>query len=552
MGTRVVGLNRTQDASVCLLVDGEVVCLIQKERLSREKHAWGALGDLGLYARRIRQVLDEPLDLVVECYSSDKERRRLEEYEDEIRRTLRFRRDPRIVRISHHLAHVYSAYVPSGASAAAGMVIDYQGSRVADLTESWPAARSAHPAQLEVASFYDLGRGGVDCIGKQLWDKTTRRPVGLGAFYLLLTTAIFGSAAGQEGKTMGLAPYGNRERLRLPPLRVEGHEVFIPDEWLDVFTWPGPYRFDGGASGRFQPAADLAAAGQRAFEDAVLELAGWLHRQTGAPTLCFAGGCALNCSANGRLLREGPFERVYVPPAPGDGGTAAGCALYGQQVVLEQANRFSWVASDFLGPPPSAPDVALLRRHSALLSWEEPPDLAARIADVVAAEGAAALWNGRAESGPRALGHRSIVADPRSERCRLWINARVKGRERFRPLAPMVLLERAADYFETEGPLPFMQFAVAVKPERAPAIPAVTHVDGSARIQTVAADGDPLARNTLEAFERLTGVPVLLNTSFNGKDEPMVETFEEALSTFLRMPLPALAAPPFLVRRRNA
>jgi carbamoyltransferase len=176
--------------------------------------------------------------------------------------------------------------------------------------------------------------------------------------------------------------------------------------------------------------------------------------------------------------------------------------------------------------------------------------LAERMVDLLCARKVVGLYQGRSEFGPRALGHRSILGNPRHGHLRDWINAQVKQREWFRPLAPMVLEERAADFFDVSGPVPFMQFAALVRPEMAELVPAITHVDCTARLQTVGPHGDPLLRILLAAFEARSGVPVLLNTSFNGKDEPIVETPSEAVAAFRRMPLHALAMPPFLVRKR--
>ena len=177
--------------------------------------------------------------------------------------------------------------------------------------------------------------------------------------------------------------------------------------------------------------------------------------------------------------------------------------------------------------------------------------LCARMLDLLCSGRVIGLYQGRSEFGPRALGHRSILADPRRDRIRDWINARVKQREWFRPLAPVVPEERAAVYFDVAGPSPFMQFAAPVRPEVAPMLPAITHVDGTARLQTVGPADDPLLRALLAGFEVRTGVPVLLNTSFNGKDEPIVETPFEAVAAFRQMPLHALAIPPFLVTKRS-
>ena len=202
-------------------------------------------------------------------------------------------------------------------------------------------------------------------------------------------------------------------------------------------------------------------------------------------------------------------------------------------------------------PRPQDIEAALMERDD--LRIEHLPDsdaMCARMLELLRGQRVLGLYQGASEFGPRALGHRSILADPRQAVMREWINARVKQREWFRPLAPVVLAERAAEYFDVPGPSPFMQFAAPVRPEMIPRVPAITHVDGSARLQTVGPDDDPLLRRLLRGFEASTGVPVLLNTSFNGKDEPIVETPFEALASFRRMPLHALALPPFLVTKR--
>jgi carbamoyltransferase len=549
MTQRVLGINRTQDASICLIEDGRVRFLVQKERLNRQKHAWGTLGDIALYKSRLPELAG-PIDLVVECYSSDRQYAKLPEYRAELLSELEFSGTPRVELVSHHLAHTYSAFFPSGASDAAVLIADFQGSRVGDSTEAWSGREQADPSALEVASFYQCAPGGIRCLAKQLWDGDRARPRGLGAFYYFLTSTIFGSGSGQEGKVMGLAPLGNERALDLPPLTVEGHEVLIPEPWREIFADRTRYRFSQEAGAQLQRSADLAAAGQRAFEEALLRLCRWLRASGPSAVLCYAGGCALNCSANGRLRAEKIFERVFVPPCPGDGGTALGCAVYGSKALLQSELAFSWCSSDYLGPTPVAPDLQLIRPHLDALDVAEVPDLDQQAARLLAGGAVVAIWQGRSESGPRALGHRSILADPRKDSTRLWINRAIKGRELFRPLAPMVLAERAAEYFQADEPLPFMQFAVSVQRPRQQEIAAVTHVDGSARIQTVAADGDPLVRKILEAFERATGVPVLLNTSFNGKEEPIVESFGDALSTFLKLPIDAMVAPPFVITKK--
>jgi len=553
-GPSVLGINRTQDASICLMQGSRLEWAIQKERLTRRKHHWGKPGDLRDHYRPALPGLDRPLDAIVECYSSDAEIAALASYEAELADILVLGPACRRVRISHHLAHLYSVFQPSPFREAAVMVVDGQGSPVLDFTERWAGAAGVPGDWREVSSFYVADRERVHCIGKQLWDRDDTRPAGLGMFYFLLTQALF-PGEGNEGKVMGLAPHGDPHALGLPPLEVDGYRVTIPASWRAVLGERGRFRY-GMPEIRFSDCANLAAAGQRAFEDALLELARWLHAATGLDDLCFAGGCGLNCSANERLLRETPFRRVFIPPAPSDAGTALGCAIYGLVELAGQACDWRWT-HDYLGPLPQAADIdaavtQATGNGSGLLAEKlnGRDALCERMLDLLCARKVVALYQGRSEFGPRALGHRSILGDPRRGYVRDWINARVKGREWFRPLAPVVLEEHAHAYFDLPGASPFMQFAAPVRPERIRSVPAITHVDNTARLQTMGADDDPLLRALLSGFAERTGVPVLLNTSFNGKDEPIVETPAQALASFRRMPLHALAMPPYLVRKR--
>ncbi len=345
----VVGINRTQDGSIAVTRGGASMYSLQKERLSRRKHHWGRLGDLpDLYLDRM-PFLDAPIDLVVEGWSSDSELDRIDEYHAELRQTLRLKPDAQIVQVSHHVTHLYSAFYPSPYDVAAGLVVDNQGSAVRHLTDPVDLPAGTSPDLLEVSSFYRCQRGGrIECFAKQLWDGDWERPVGLGCFYALLTKMLWPEGEGNEGKVMGLAPFGDPDALGLPPIEVRGHEVFIPDEWVKLFADRDTYRWTGDPVS-FQACADLAAAGQQVWEDALMQLVAWLHEQTGLDNLVFAGGCGLNCTANGRLLRESAFRDVFIPPSPHDGGTAVGCALYGLVECLGLPSEFRWV-NDYLGP----------------------------------------------------------------------------------------------------------------------------------------------------------------------------------------------------------
>ncbi|MCB1055240.1 MAG: carbamoyltransferase [Acidobacteria bacterium] len=547
---RILGLNRTQDASLCLVEDGRVSVHVQKERLTRRKHAWGRPGDVGrVYRTRVPEIA-APVDMVVECFSSDPQRAKLDEYRRELEEELTFREAPRILEVSHHLAHAYGAFHPSPFDEAAVMVVDFQGSPGGLVTETWPGPVVGEATSVEVASYY-LGQASsspsLRCLGKSFWSKARTSHGGLGYFYWALTQCLF-PGAGREGIVMGLAPYGDPSALDLPALEVAKGGVTMPAAWIDVFRFPDRFRFFKDGRGSFRDCADLAAAGQKVFEEALIETARWLRRESGARNLVYTGGCALNCSANERLRREAGYEAVFLPPAPHDGGTAVGCALYGWFEVSGGRERWRW-REDYLGPQPDFAQTVESLRSSPEVEVGEPADLAEVAAAALARGEIVALFQGRSESGPRALGHRSILADPRYAAVTAFINREIKERQWFRPLAPIVLAEAQGEYFALDVASPFMQLAAPVRPESRATIPAVTHVDETARLQTVAADGDPLLRAVLEAFAGRTGVPVLLNTSLNGRDEPIVETADEAVGLFLRRPIHHLAMPPFWISK---
>ena len=549
-GPTVVGINRTQDASVAVARGGGVMYSLQKERVSRRKHHWGRLGDLrDLYLPRM-PLLTEPVDLVVEGFSSDAEIANLDAYREELRDVLRLTDGAQVVLVSHHLTHLYSAFYPSPFDVAAGIVVDAQGSRVRDLTEHVDLPADTPPHLLEISSFYRCRRGRVECFAKQLWDGDWEHPAGLGCFYMLLTKLLWPGGEGNEGKVMGLAPFGDPDALGLPGLTVRGHEVLVPEEWTKTFSERDRYVWSADRES-FQAKANLAAAGQRAFEDALMQLVGWLHEQTGLDSLVFAGGCGLNCTANGRIIRESPFREVFIPPSPHDGGTAVGCAIYGLVDCLGLPSEFRWV-DDFLGPDP---DQAELERTVAALGdelvAERPDDLVAAMVGLLESGRVVGLHQGRSESGPRALGNRSILADPRRPAMQDYVNDEVKGREWFRPLAPLVLADHAQRIFDVDRPAPFMQYAADVRPEYRAWLPGITHVDGTARLQTVEPTRTPFLHAVLTAWYARTGCPVLVNTSLNGPGDPLTETPEQSVATLRTTNMHALALPPYLIRKRH-
>jgi carbamoyltransferase len=290
---------------------------------------------------------------------------------------------------------------------------------------------------------------------------------------------------------------------------------------------------------------DLAATVQAALEDVLLDLCDWLHGRTGNSRLALAGGVALNCVANTRLLADSPFSEMWVQPAAGDSGTALGAAL---AVAAEAGDDLEPMTTAALGR--SWRDTQIeLALSTARVPYQRPTDIAGAAAEILADDGIVAWFQSRAEYGPRALGHRSLLAHPAREGNTERLND-IKGREQFRPVAPMVLSDRAAEIF-ARGPIPspYMLFVHDVAPAWQERLQAVTHVDGTARIQTVDASDDPLTASLLTTFDELTDIPVVVNTSLNTVGRPMVDSPRDALELFGSAPVDALAIGPYLVRR---
>jgi carbamoyltransferase len=299
-----------------------------------------------------------------------------------------------------------------------------------------------------------------------------------------------------------------------------------------------------GDEGFSQDHADLAASVQQRLQEILVEIGQALYARTGERDLTFAGGVALNCVANTYLAERGPFRRIWVQPAAGDAGTALGAALF---VAHEAGDTTQPMRSAALG---RAWDGAQVRAHLEIanLDFAEPEDLAEAVAAVLAENGLVAWFQGPSEFGPRALGHRSLLAHPGYDNLRRLND--VKGREQFRPVAPMVLAERASDIFAGPLPSPYMLFTHRVRDAWRERLPTITHVDGTARVQTVDAADEPLMAAVLRAFERRTGLPVLVNTSLNTAGRPMVDDPRDALELFGSTPVDALAIGPFLLARR--
>jgi carbamoyltransferase len=537
---RVLGVNAVfHDPAAALVVDGRIVAAAEEERFSRRKHGKAAVpfSTWELPEQAIAWCLARaglrPDELDAIAYSYDPA---LAPAVDDVTageweglRTLYVRRAPRFLAslgldpervrfVGHHVAHAASAHLAAPWPSSAVLVVDGRGEAASHL-----AGHARADGSLEVLA-------------------AQRLPHSLGLLYEDLTEHLGFRRSSDEYKVMAMASYGAprfRDALReLVSADGAGGYATEPLDWAAFAP-----RLRAGED--WTPAhADLARSVQERLEEVLLDLARWLHARTGEPCLTMAGGVALNCVANTRIWREGPFDAVWVQPASGDSGTALGAAL---RVARDLGDRVLAMAGADLGRSWSEDELeAWLIR--ARVPYERPPDVAEAIADVLAADGVVAWFQGASEYGPRALGRRSLLADPRSAANLERLND-VKGREQFRPVAPMVLDERAAALFDGPLPSPYMLFTHRVRDAWRERIPAVVHVDGTARIQTVSAARDPLTAAMLRAFERRTGVPVVVNTSLNTAGRPMVDDPRDALECFGSAPIDALALGPFVVRR---
>jgi carbamoyltransferase len=424
--------------------------------------------------------------------------------------------------VPHHLAHAASAFHASPYQSAAVLTLDGRGERA-------------------TTSYY-VGNG------QQLIEHgVVTMPHSIGLLYEQVTSYLGYLHSSDEYKVMALASFGKPEYVE--PLRNlvrlvgEGQYVIGP---LNLQDWFGPPRRRGGPLE--QRHYDLARSLQQVLEETTLELVGWLHESTGQSALCLAGGVALNCVLNARLRSEGPFKDVWVQPAAGDAGTALGAALWvDAQVQPAAEGRRSAMEHVFWGPAYRDDEIeALLRR--AKLSYRRLGNVSEETAALLEHDLIIGWFQGGMEFGPRALGARSILASPTNPSMQDRLND-IKDREDFRPVAPVVLEEEAKDWFVDAVVSPFMLFVFDVKPDKAGRIPAVRHVDGTARVQTINRGQHPLYYDLLKAFKQRTGVPVLVNTSFNVRGEPIVCTPRDAVSAFFASPLDALVIGSFLLEK---
>jgi carbamoyltransferase len=572
--TYVLGINAyDHDVSACLLRDGEIAVAINKERITRKKHDTGFYQKVVDYCLAAEGISFDDVDLVVRnCYVlpvEDLELRLVSQYvpevmDDEERKQaknnpLYLANSNKVVTVSHHLAHAYSAFAACPFDKGVVMVVDGVGNYSSDITEPGQLTKNVNPLARESESYYSFDGSRIETL-KKVWLKPVRGFLsdefyfmpGLGALYSRVSIYIF-AHWNKCGEVMGLAPYGRPDAIK-PLLEIKSDEVGVP-EWGVEFDKPflPEQERDWEASSSMQHWKDVAWRVQDDAETLLLKRAIWLRETTGAKNLCMAGGVALNCVANGRIVREAGFDNVWVQPAAGDDGIAIGCAYYGYLALLKKP-RSSVMTHAFLGAPYSDEDAraAADKWLVRLQTTNTPSKNICRDTAKLLSEGHVFAWfQGRSEFGPRALGNRSILADPRKAEMKDKLNKRVKHRQAFRPFAPVVLAERANEIFEGNEESPFMLLVKRVRPEWRDKIPAIVHVDGTARVQTVRQDQNERLYGLLKEFDAITGVPVLLNTSLNVKGEPIVETPADALACFLGTGIDYLALHDMLIAKNR-
>jgi carbamoyltransferase len=555
----VLGINLSHDSSACLIVDGCIRVAIAEERLSRIKHHMPLHSQLRLChvpLQAITYCLDaaslslNDIDLVVAStvYVLDSKtgQRRTLGIED-ITRQCPGLAPERVRILGHHFSHAISTAWCSGFEDAAVIVIDGGGSIVRH--------NGGQPVEFERTTLYSMQKREL----KMLRRSTGGPPAygnSAGDFYQLINMYL-GFGRGEEGKTMGLAAYGQPM-----PNSIFETAFVVNDDFTHQVSPYFQYTSTGGfhekltecfGPPRSKPKPDdgldqqIAASAQWAIENALLKLSKAARRIVKSPRLCLAGGVALNCVANSRILFDGPFDELFIQPASSDDGTALGNALWGWKLLSREIpDAKSWSA--YLGRSYNEHEISVALKEYDDIIVQRPENLAADMADSLERGLIVGMFRGGSEFGPRALGHRSIFCDPRGPNMQDHLNTRVKHREPFRPFAPLVLEDCAPEYFDLQTPSPFMLLAAPVRcPEK---IPAVTHVDGSARIQTVNDKQDRFLCELLRAFAARTNIPVILNTSFNVAGEPIVETPADAIRCFLGTGIDVLYLEDFRISRK--
>jgi carbamoyltransferase len=581
----ILGINAYHaGASACLIRDGELIAAAEEERFRRIKYCAGfpteairyCLAEAGISARELDHVgisRDPRANLHKKVAFALSRRPSIGFVRDRVRNAVTVQHPrsalaaaldipsqqvtARLHNVEHHRAHMASAFYVSPFRHAAILSVDGMGDFVSTM---WGTGHDHGMKVLGEVNF----------------------PHSLGIFYTAVCQWLGFRKYGDEGKVMGLAPYGQPRHVDLLHSILRLHrdgtfelnqDAFVHQATGANMTWsdgsptlgtlysptfvnilgaarePDPEAWNDLTTPENQYYVDVAASLQTVLEEAELSLARKLIRDTGETALCIAGGVGLNSTFNGKIRREVPgCEDVFVQPAASDAGTSLGVAYYIHHQLLGNPRKFV-MSTAGTGPSFGDQTVAdVLNRNELPHQRFDEHQLARLVARLIEQGNVVGWFQDRMEWGPRALGNRSILADPRRDDMKSILNARVKHRERFRPFAPSILAEATGDYFDQEYPDPFMTMVYAVRPEKRSVIPAVTHVDGTGRLQSVFRGAMPLYWQVIKEFESLTGVPVVLNTSFND-NEPIVCTPQEAVNCFLRTHMDVLVLGHHVVRK---
>jgi carbamoyltransferase len=566
----ILGLNAFHgDASAALLRDGQLVAALEEERLNRVKH-WAGLPVLAAKACLQGAQPDHvAISRNPKAHLADKLLRVALRPHRWLNLSSRAVNSVRIAQVGELLAA--EGIVPRG-----GRQVHFVEHHRAHLASAFFASPFEEAAVISIDGFGDfssvmwgVGKGNqIDVRGSVSF------PHSLGIFYTAFTQFLGFPKFGDEYKMMGLSAYGEprfaeqvrsvvrteRDQCRLNLEYFTHHSKGVDMTWYGgepavgaVFSHRMVEEFGEPRVPRSeirQKDMDLAASVQLVLEENYFALLNFVQKQTGATTVCLAGGVALNCVANGMIFERTNFRRVYVQPAAHDAGTSIGAALYVQHQELKLPRCFE-MRHVYYGPEYS--DGEILRDlEAAGCKYHKLAEeyLIGRTVEAIAQGRIVGWFQGRMEFGPRALGNRSILADPRRTDMKEILNSRIKYREPFRPFCPSILAERVGEYFETDYPSPFMVMAYKIKPEQRERIPAVTHGDGTGRLQTVEREVSPQYWNLIHKFEEVTGVPVLLNTSFN-ENEPIVQTPAQAIDCFLRTRMDVLSIGGFILNKEE-
>ncbi len=582
---RILGLNAYHgDSAACLFVDGKLIAAAEEERFRRIKH-WAGLptSAINYVLEEAKLRLEEVDHIAINRKPGVNNLRRLgfvlthwphpkliaqkiknirsaASVKETLQANYRIEIKAEVHHVEHHLAHLASAYLVSGFNEAACISIDGFGDFA--------------------STAFGIGKGSEVKIDNRVYF-----PHSLGIFYSALTQFLGFRHYGDEYKVMGLAPYGEpnyleplREVVRIRPdgtfrlnLKYFRHHIGnVSYTWKDCAPEVGTlYRrrlvgLLGPARRPDEPLEqkhkDIARSVQATYEKAFFALLQALHKQHPSDNLALAGGCAMNSVANGKVYRRTPFKKMYCPPAAGDAGGAIGAAAFVLSTLNSQLSTDTPLMTAYLGPDASEEEI------HALIDWKkkeiadagcttsyigDEEELVSKTAKALADGKIVGWFQGRMEWGPRALGNRSILADPRNAAIKDVLNAKIKRRESFRPFAPSILREEVAEWFETDDDVPFMMKVFQIRTKYRDMIPAVIHVDGTGRLQTVHKETNPRYYRLIEHFRDLTGVPLVLNTSFN-ESEPVVCYPEEALDCFLRTEMDILVLANFFLERKSA